>query len=382
MNGIGLYIHVPFCVRKCRYCDFYSICDLSLVPRFTAALQREISAQSQQCHTIVDTVYFGGGTPSLLTPKTIEALLNKIHSCFHLTPDAEITLEVNPGTVDAAQLDAYRRIGLNRLSIGVQSFHPYELKLLGRLHTANQSRQLLHRARSAGFENIGIDLIYAIPGQTPARWKATLAAALDFSPEHLSCYGLTFEAGTPLAADRDRGRIVPVADPVTAALYRTMVAELRSAGYHQYEVSNFCRQPQLASRHNLKYWNFKPYLGLGPAAHSFVPPERCWNPSDIAAYLQALESGAAPVAACETLSRDQVMVEAVYLGLRQTPGIDPEHFRQRFQADFDHLFGALTRRFRSRGLMTFDAGRWALTVEGMLLLDHIAAEMVACLPDE
>lgn len=381
MDGAGLYIHVPFCLRKCRYCDFYSVCDLSLLPRYTAALQREITARGATLQGQVDSVYFGGGTPSLLTPQTVAALLSAMRATFQVSHSAEATLEVNPGTVDAAQLKDYHDAGINRLSIGVQSFHDGELAFLGRMHTAAESRQVLHQARAAGYDNLGIDLIYAIPGQTADGWKANLAIALEFSPEHLSVYGLTFEPGTPLARDLDCGRIAPVDDRTTAEFYRITVASLVQAGYHQYEVSNFCRKQRYVSRHNRKYWNFEPYLGLGPAAHSFLPPQRCWNAANVRSYLQALESGRPAVADCETITRPQAMVEAVYLGLRQTRGIDPGWFQRRFQVDFGQRFGELTKRLSARGLMTFNAGRWALTIDGMLLLDRIAAEMVACLPD-
>lgn len=381
MSGIGLYIHVPFCVRKCRYCDFFSVCDLSLVPRFLAALDQEIARRATRVQRRADTIYFGGGTPSLLPPQAVAAILSEVRESFGLGSRAEITLEVNPGTVDARQLESYRRAGVNRLSIGVQSFQPDELALLGRLHSTDQARRVLRWSRSAGFENIGIDLIYAIPGQTPARWRSNLEAALDFSPDHFSCYALSLEPGTPLAQELRCGRIAAVGERRVAALYQLMVDLLDKAGYRQYEISNFSRGPRFDSRHNCKYWNFEPYLGLGPAAHSFLPPQRCWNTADLATYLQALESGRSAVEERETITRSQAMVEAVYLGLRQTRGIDPSAFARRFRIDVAARLGKLVQRLADGELMRFCGGRWCLTVSGMLLLDRIAAEMVACLPE-
>jgi len=382
MSFTGLYIHVPFCIRKCGYCDFYSVTDLSLMRRYVAAVEQEIGDAGPLVQSEADTVYFGGGTPSLLPAEAVERILDRIRASFRLQPAAEITLEINPGTVDADRLRRYRCAGVNRLSIGVQSFRPQELEKLGRLHSADEARQTLHSARRAGFDNLGIDLIYAIPGQTPDHWRANLETAIDFSPEHFSCYGLTFEPGTPLAEDLQCGRIVPAEDHRVAELYRIMVESLGRAGYLQYEVSNFCRAPHRQSRHNRKYWNFEAVIGLGPAAHSYLPPHRFWNVRDVHAYIRALEGGRSAVEDRETVTCGQAMLEAIYLGLRQTRGIDPLVFERRFQVDFTALFGKLTQRFSAQGLMTLRNGCWRLTVEGMLLLDRIVEEMVACLPDE
>jgi len=382
MSTTGLYIHVPFCIRKCGYCDFFSATDLSLMRRYVAALEREIIDAGTAAQPEVDTVYFGGGTPSLLPCEDLGEILGRIRASFRMQPEVEVTLEVNPGTVDADRLRGYRDAGINRLSIGVQSFRPAELECLGRLHSADESSRVVRMSRRAGFDNLGVDLIYAIPGQTSDHWRFSLEAALDFSPEHLSCYALTFEPGTALAEALRCGRLAPVGDHETAALYRLMVERLEGAGYRQYEVSNFCRKRHLESRHNRKYWNFEPYIGLGPSAHSYLPPDRFWNVRDTQVYIQALENGRSPVEARETVSWGQTLIEAIYLGLRQTRGIDPQEFEDRFQVDFTALFGRCIERFSDKGLMTFRNGCWCLSVEGMLLLDHVAGEMVACLPEE
>ena len=372
----GLYIHIPFCRSKCPYCDFVSVTDLSLQPDFVEALLIEIRLTAAAMPA-VDTVYIGGGTPSTLATQSLQRIMSAVRAAYTILPDPEVTLEVNPGTVSAGQLKAYRGMGVNRLHIGVQSFQPENLEVLGRIHTAEQATDAISAARQAGFDNLGVDLMYALPRQNLQMWAKDLQQAAACGVEHLSCYTLTFEAGTRLEKDRRAGRIQPPAETLVADMMMMAVEQLADAGYQRYEVSNFARSADLRSRHNQKYWSLTPYRGLGPSAHSWASPERYWNKKDLPAYIADLRSGRLPVDGREQLDHSQMITEAVYLGLRTADGIDGAWFAERFEESFEQLFGGLVRRFESEGLMRSAGGRFALTDRGMLLLDTIATEFVS-----
>ena len=377
----GLYVHIPFCVQKCPNCDFYSITDRSLEPAFVDALIAEMR-RTPSAGLACDTLYIGGGTPSLLDAAAVGRIIDSAHRLFDMAGQVEITLEVNPGTVSAATLDAYRRAGVNRLNIGVQSFVPAHLKLLGRIHTAADSERCLRWARDAGFERIGLDLMYGLPGQTPAAWRRDLRAALAYAPEHLSCYMLTVEPGTRLAQDRQAGRFIPLAERQAAELFETTVDLLSANGYRQYEISNFARRAgadsqDFCSRHNLKYWSSAPYRGFGPGAHSFQEPERWWNHADLHGYLAELAAGQPPPGDRETLSRSQLLIEAIFLGLRQSRGIWTQRLDERFGICFQSRFNQPLRHLEQAGLMVVDPDRCYLTVKGMLVLDSVVDLLVA-----
>ena len=371
----GIYIHVPFCIRKCAYCDFYSTADLSLKDAFVAAVEQEIRRAGPSSMTF-DTLYIGGGTPSVLSADQIARMVAAVRQTFGLAAEAEITIEANPGTIGAADLDRYQKAGIGRINLGIQSFNDENLKFLGRIHSARAAEKVLREARQCGFEKIGLDLIFGLPGQGQAAWLADLDRAVGHRPEHLSCYMLTYESGTPLDRARQKGLIRPLSDDRVAELFETTMAFLADHGYQQYEISNFARSVAARSRHNLKYWHFAPYLGFGPAAHSFVDPRRWWNHSDVWRYLERIARGRSPVAAGETLDRDQQMIEALYLGLRTTAGIDLAGFADRFGTDFTAIFGKLTGELAGRGLLRLADGRCALTRPGMLLLDSIVGLFV------
>jgi oxygen-independent coproporphyrinogen-3 oxidase len=378
----GLYIHIPFCLKKCPYCDFYSITDPSFHPAFLDALSTEMRL-NRDVDLVFDTLYIGGGTPSVLDETSIHQMVETARRSFKILPGAEITLEVNPGTVTLEKLKGYRRAGVNRINIGVQSFNSANLGFLGRIHSGRDAELALRWARSAGFDNIGLDLIYGIPDQTPASWRKDLKAAIEFRPQHLSCYILSFEPGTPMDRDRKKGRFEPMSEDRVCDLFETTVKFLRDHGYVQYEISNFAREDigesglgnagDNRSRHNTKYWTFAPYLGLGPSAHSFIEPERFWNHADVGKYIRDLARGKLPLAEKELLVQDQLMTEAIYLGLRQTRGISVDAFDEKFGVNFRGAFGEVIADLEERGLMECSHGRCALTSKGMLVLDSIAA---------
>ena len=381
----GLYIHIPFCLKKCPYCDFYSITDTSLQPAFMDALASEM--RMNRGGTLqFDTLYMGGGTPSVLDAKAVGRIIKTARQSYEILSDAEITLEVNPGTVTPEQLSMYRCSGVNRINIGVQSFNPDHLSCLGRIYLGRDASVAVNWAQKAGFENIGLDLIYGIPNQTKKSWLMDLQLAVEFEPQHLSCYMLSFEPGTPLYKDRQEGRLKPLAEPKVCELFETTLEFLRDHGYVQYEISNFARETidksgfknseVNRSKHNVKYWKFVPYIGLGPSAHSFLEPKRYWNCTDVKKYIQYLEAGKLPLAGEERLSVEQFMIEAIYLGLRQTNGILIDVFDKKFGVNFKKMFEEVIGDFEEKELMEFSQNRCALTSRGMLYLDSIAAMFI------
>jgi oxygen-independent coproporphyrinogen-3 oxidase len=381
----GLYIHIPFCLKKCPYCDFYSITDTSLHPAFMDALVSEMR-MTRGGNLTFDTLYMGGGTPSVLDAKTIGKIIGTARESYEILPDTEITLEVNPGTVGLNKFEGYRRAGVNRINIGIQSFDPANLHLLGRIHSGYDARTAITWAQKAGFKNIGLDLIYGIPNQTEKSWLMDLKIAVESEPQHLSCYILSFEPGTPLHRDRQEARLKPLAESQVCELFETTLEFLRDHGYVQYEISNFAREimdssglksaERNRSRHNMKYWKSVPYIGLGPSAHSFLEPKRYWNCRDVKKYIQDLEAEKLPLDGEERLSTEQLITEAIYLGLRKTKGILIDAFDKKFGVSFKTLFKDTIDVLKSKGLIELSQNRCALTSRGMLYLDSIAAMFV------
>jgi len=373
----GLYIHIPFCKSKCLYCDFYSITDLTKTSPFLAALEREMELAGQ-CALVFDTLYIGGGTPSVLDNSAVEQIVATAFKHFNIRSDAEVTIEVNPGTVSLEDLRRYRQAGVNRLNIGIQSFKEENLKFLGRIHSREEAFSSIDWARQAGFENIGLDLIYGLPEQDENHWQNELVQAVQINPEHLSCYILTRESGTPLDREVLADRIRLPAEDNLGKLFEITTDYLTNHGFHHYEVSNFARKTDTdhsswKSRHNQKYWSFAPYIGLGPSAHSYLEPERHWNHRSIEKYLQNIRDGRLPIAEKERLSREQMILEAVYLGLRTADGIDLGDFQRRFEIDFLKIFRETIADFEKDGLMRVAKNHCGLTSKGMVLLDGITA---------
>jgi oxygen-independent coproporphyrinogen-3 oxidase len=373
--GAGIYIHFPFCERKCRYCDFYSITDLNRIPEFLEALKAEMHLTGVS-GIKADTLYIGGGTPSLLTPKQMGQIVDWTALYFNLGASAEMTFEINPATASTRDLQDYAAFGFNRINIGVQSFNDQNLAFLGRKHDSQQALAAVRAAKEAGFNNIGIDLIYGLPDQTPGAWKKDLMQAIRLGPKHLSCYILSYEPYTPLHQDLQASRFTPLSDLAAAELFRLTHDFLSAAGYEHYEISNFAQGSRWRSIHNQKYWNFVPYFGFGPAAHSFNPPKRWWNHRSIDRYLEDIQQGIQPISEDEELNEEQRMIEALYLGLRQSDGIDYDHFQQAFQIDFKLYFHTALDRFEAENWIKLDDRSCRLTVEGMLFVDRVVDELV------
>ena len=370
-NYPGLYIHIPFCQTKCPYCDFYSVTDPSLIPSFLAALDQEARIYREQFPAF-DSLFLGGGTPSLLEAAQLGALVASLRRHFVFAPGSEITLEANPDDLTADKLALFRDLGINRLSLGVQSFDEAELRFLGRRHTASQTAAALSLIRAAGFTNLGLDLMYGLPGQTLDAWLKTLEKALSFAPEHLSCYQLTLAPETPLGRRLAAGQLTPLDEETQREFFLLTANCLTAQGYLHYEVANFARQgPQAGSlchyccRHNVKYWTRTPYLGLGPAAHSFLAGRRWWNFPSVEKYCLSLNAGEAPVAGEESLTPEQIRLETLYLGFRTREGVSLATIRE--QPGADAMVAALTQA----GLVRVDRDRVIATAQGLVVADRL-----------
>jgi len=379
-DPFSLYLHIPYCLSKCPYCDFNSHA-VSRWPEaeYADALIVELETYAQRpswTGSSVRTIFFGGGTPSLFAPATIGRVLQRIARLWPVDlPEIEVTLEANPGTVTLDTLCGFRGAGINRISFGVQSFDARHLARLGRAHDADQALAALRNARAAGFDNVNLDLIFAVPGQTLAEWEADLETALALAPDHISAYNLTFEEGTAFHAMRERGEIVPQHEELEAAMFTRTREVLGARGYDAYEISNFAA-PGRACRHNLNYWRAGAYLGVGAGAHSFasrpVPGVRWSNERGPNAYLARVRADGHARAAEERLSAGQARGEFVFLGLRCRDGIDARDFAARFSVELEDAFphGAALHR---DGLLERDGPRWMLSARGLLVADSVFA---------
>ncbi len=360
----GLYIHVPFCVSKCPYCDFHSTTDRSLVSEYITALESEMGMYEGE-FGVFDTMYLGGGTPSVLTADQLPCIVEAARSHFHLAPETEITIELNPDDVTREKARSLVGCGFNRASLGVQSLNEAELRLLGRRHTAAQSRPALECLRAAGFSNISLDLMYSLPGQSEESWRGTLEQAMEYRPEHISCYQLIIKEGTPFARLRQAGELATADEEKERAFFILTARVLSEHGYLHYEVSNFAREERYCARHNGKYWTHAPYLGLGPAAHSFRNASRWWNQADVAEYAALCRRGEKPVAGSESLSPEQMRLERLMLGLRTREGVDCPDL-----VPGQALPTAIARLIED-GFVTVTGNRVAPTEKGFLIADRL-----------
>ncbi len=364
----GIYIHFPFCLKKCNYCDFFSVeKQEEIIPQFIDALQKEIGLYSatRREDTSIGTIYLGGGTPSLLPEDEIATVLDAIALSFPVDSDPEITIEANPGTLSLSKLTFYREIGINRISIGIQSIHEDELELLGRVHNSSEGIDAIHMAREAGFDNINADLIYGLPGQTLIRWQNTLETIIALSPDHISAYTLTWDNETRMG-QQIRSGILPIPDEDTVMeMYLATSEFLTEHGFEHYEISNFAK-PGFRCKHNEGYWTGEPYFGLGPSAHSFLDNKRFWNIPDVEEYIQSLSENRPPLAGEETLDQNQQALEQLVLGLRTSEGVPLTKISTNQN---------MIRELIQNGLATEKNGHLLLNSKGFLLADEIALQL-------
>jgi oxygen-independent coproporphyrinogen-3 oxidase len=375
-EALRVYVHVPFCRAKCRYCAFYSVpLDAALVEDYAAALGREIRFYGRRHPGArIETLYFGGGTPSLLPPWALSRIMGELRKAFRFDPGLEFTFEANPDSaLDGAFLKQLLGYGVSRLSLGVQSLADETLFVLGRPHDAATARAAYFAARQAGFANVGLDFLWGLPGQRLSQWLATLKAAVRLSPEHLSCYGLTLEPDTPLADMAASGQLVQPPDAEQAEMFVRGAQYLESEGYLHYEISNFARMGYV-SRHNSGYWEGRDYLGLGPAAVSTMAGRRFENPRDIARYVAISRKGAFGAQA-RVLTADERVREMVMLSLRTTKGLDLAAYRARAGRDFLKDNAALVQALRQNELVRLSAGHLRLTKNGLLVSNVILARL-------
>lgn len=373
---LGIYIHVPFCRSKCQYCDFYSL-GSAREPRLMEEYLNAVCAHMKEAASLapgyrVDSVYFGGGTPSYLGWEGLTRMLNAVRRRFDLSPDAEITFEANPDSISEKLLKRLKSEGFNRISLGVQTDDDLLLKKLGRPHNYRQVVQAYELARATGFSNISLDLIYGLPGQSLSDWERTLEHVLELNPDHVSCYGLKVEPGTPLWDYRDAANLPD--DDNQADMYLSAIRILKEKGYAQYEISNFARRG-LRSRHNLKYWTGGEYLGFGPAASSDFGGKRFTVAPDIHRYISAIETGGAVLSECQEVPARERAGEYLMLRLRIADGIEAQEYMKQYLLPFAPI-EALLKKYEAQDLAVCDGNRWHLTPRGFLLSNTLITELL------
>ena len=385
LETVALYLHVPFCHTRCHYCDFNTYAGiLPMREPYVRALLTEIELAGQRARhqdgrkRRSRSIFFGGGTPSLLSVKQMKRLLDACFNAFAVDEDAEITMEANPGTLQPDQLAGLRQAGINRLSMGAQSFDAELLKTLGRIHTPIEITQAVQSARAAGFTSINIDFMFGLPGQTMQHWQDTLKQALDLRPEHFSLYSLIIEEGTPFKTWADEGRIIPGDEDLCADMYEYADELLRQAGYVNYEISNWSL-PDHHSRHNLTYWQNLPYIGMGAGAYSSFGGRRYSDERDPVAYIKKLKARQIPEVESEEIGRSQAMSETAFLALRTAMGLHLPTFEKRFGIPFSQFVGNRLQTVNEAGLLEFEDGWLRLSAHGRLLGNEV---FVRLLPDD
>ena len=385
---LALYLHIPFCTAKCGYCDFNSYAGLDhLVPEYTPALVRELELWAPAARDFeVRTVFFGGGTPSLSSLNDLTTIAQAVRALYTVAPDAEWTLEANPGELTLEHLQGIRALGINRLSIGVQSLHDDELKMLDRIHTADRALEAIKAARAAGFDNLNVDLIFGLIGQPLTRWQETLERAIALRPGHLSCYALTVEPGTALYYQVAKGMLPAPDGDIVADQYEWTRERLAAAGYHQYEISNWAL-PGRECRHNLVYWRADPYLGIGAGAHSFFAGQRFANVDAPNKYVELVNATAEERRATNRATMQQIKggehpdeetlrSDAMILGLRLIEGVDPIDFASRFGCTVEDVFGPAIAKHLGYGLLEWADGRLRFTARGLLLSNEVFIDLL------
>lgn len=380
---LAVYVHVPFCVRVCGYCDFNTYAGMdALKDGYAAAAVAEIGAWAERIgDRLVTSIAFGGGTPGEMPPESLAAVIGAVRAAAPLAPDAEISLETNPGTTSGPALRALAEAGVNRVSFGAQSFDAAELAFLDRIHTPEATAASLHLAREGGIASVNLDLMYGLPGQTPADWEATLGRTLALAPDHLSLYALTVEPGTPLAARVERGEVVPLDPDAVAAMYETAADRLAAEGFQHYELSNWAR-PGHESRHNRVYWTWGDYLGIGAGAHGFLDGERIENVAHPREYAEAVRRTGRAVASAVRPDRATAMCDWLALRLRLVEGFAPADFAATFGTPLEAAAGPPLDACRAAGLLEEAGGRLRLTPRGRLLHSEVAVQVMLHLRED
>ena len=371
----GIYIHVPFCAKRCLYCDFYSNTEMSYKEPYLVALQQEMELRKEYLSgETIETIYFGGGTPSQLQAADFSRIFDTINRLFRVSDDSEITLEANPDDLQPAYVGMLRQFPFNRISMGVQSFDDDDLRFLNRRHDSRQAVRAVELCREAGITNLSIDLIYGLPGQTVGRWERNLEAAIRLDVPHLSAYHLIYEEGTALYKLLEAGRVTPVEESVSVDLFTLLIDRLTAAGYLHYEISNFAR-PGCFSRHNSSYWLGKSYLGLGPSAHSYNQQERMWNVASLPLYIAGMKEG------CPNVEREPLPLETRYndfiiTGLRTMWGIDLEEVERRFGKRLADYCRQEAATYLRRGLLSLKGTVMTLSRAGIFVSDGIMSDLL------
>ncbi|MGL4876606.1 radical SAM family heme chaperone HemW [Paraclostridium dentum] len=374
---LGLYIHVPFCAQKCYYCDFNSYkINSNQKKEYLINIEREMKFYKEEFKDkCFDTVFFGGGTPSILTVDELQELVNNINENFNIKKDAEITIECNPGTINREKLEAMKKMGINRLSIGLQAIQNYHLKSIGRIHTYEEFEKNYYDALDIGFENINIDLMYALPNQKTQEWKDTLDKIIKLNPSHISAYSLILEEGTKLYDMYQNKEFELLDEDTDINMYNYTIDTLKRHGYNQYEISNYSKE-DLECKHNIIYWKCDNYLGLGPGASGFIGDTRYSNIEDICEYNKCIMQNIRPVSEEIELTKKDKIEEFIFMGLRMNEGINVDIFKERFDTDFYDIYQEVMDKLIKRELVRFDGKNISLTQKGREISNSVFIEFL------
>ena len=371
----GIYIHIPFCKQRCKYCAFYSSTLYNIRNEYVGALCKELKERKEYLKgELVETIYLGGGTPSTLTMEQLNATCQTIYDIYPVAKEAEITIECNPDDLTPEFLEQLRELPFNRISMGVQSFNDAQLKKLGRRHTAESARQAVLNARAAGYSNISIDLMFALPGSTTNEWMHDLKSAIELRPDHLSAYNLMYEEGTPLYNALQRGEITELSEEENVEQFSMLINEMKAAGYRHYEISNFAL-PGKESRHNSSYWNDTPYLGCGAAAHSYDGASREWNIADVKSYIKGIENGKR-IYEIENLTEEERYNDAILTRLRTADGIPLEWMKEKFCPKLNRYMLSAAGKEIALGNLKEKDGFLSLTEKGVFISDAVIRELI------
>ena len=371
----GIYIHIPFCKQRCKYCAFYSSTLYNIRNEYVGALCKELKERKEYLKgELVETIYLGGGTPSTLTMEQLNAICQTIYDIYPVAKEAEITIECNPDDLTPEFLEQLRELPFNRISMGVQSFNDAQLKKLGRRHTAESARQAVLNARAAGYSNISIDLMFALPGSTTNEWMHDLKSAIELRPDHLSAYNLMYEEGTPLYNALQRGEITELSEEENVEQFSMLINEMKAAGYRHYEISNFAL-PGKESRHNSSYWNDTPYLGCGAAAHSYDGASREWNIADVKSYIKGIENGKR-IYEIENLTEEERYNDAILTRLRTADGIPLEWIKEKFCPKLNRYMLSAAEKEIALGNLKEKDGFLSLTEKGVFISDAVIRELI------